>query len=273
MEEKKEESGNEPRKSTGREGPDLATPRPSESRNPFGSGNESAFSFSNKRPISIAIGICTVTRYARLMDPRAPLRCLVPFTSPYPPFYLPLSSMQRPLLWVHPYIKHLSISLSLPLSLCWIVLAHDLQILPSIWSRSVPLSLSFSLFDLIKENTRNLVPRCTRAYIVNLPRSSTTLSGLLSRDTVWVSLERRIVYRCIFEKGGESSFSDVSVTKGDVQRLQQATRLANGRESISVQKASKVFLFASSAKVKSVLRVLISTSTCTTWDTFIRNWN
>lgn len=116
-----------------------------ESHNPFGSGNESALSFSNKRPISIAIGISrTVTRYARLMDPRSsPLSR--PFHEPLSPF---LSSLDRmaPMLWAHPYIKGLYLSPS------FVVLAHDLQILPSICSRLV----SVFLFDLIKENTRNL---------------------------------------------------------------------------------------------------------------------
>lgn len=125
-------------------------------------------SFSNKRPISIAIDISAVTRYARLMDPRLSLRrtpcCPVPFTNPYPPFYLPRWKIVAPVGRAHPLpqsIRHSSahpLSLSLFLHLYLFVVlppSPDLQILPSI--RSVSLS------DLIKENTRNA--RYTHTYV------------------------------------------------------------------------------------------------------------
>lgn len=115
-------------------------------------------SFSNKRPISIAIDISAVTRYARLMDPRFSLRrtpcCPVPFTNPYPPFYLPSSLPMEdrgPCWTTHPPLSQQSIrrSSSLPLSLSLSALSPlpvrhcpDLQILPSI--RSLSLSLRFN---------------------------------------------------------------------------------------------------------------------------------
>ena len=115
-------------------------------------------SFSNKRPISIAIDISAVTRYARLMDPRLSLRrtpcCPVPFTNPYPPFYLPSSLPMEdrgPCWTTHPPLSQQSIrrSSSLPLSLSLSALSPlpvrhcpDLQILPSI--RSLSLSLRFN---------------------------------------------------------------------------------------------------------------------------------
>lgn len=115
-------------------------------------------SFSNKRPISIAIDISAVTRYARLMDPRFSLRrtpcCPVPFTNPYPPFYLPSSLPMEdrgPCWTTHPPHSQQSIrrSSSLPLSLSLSALSPlpvrhcpDLQILPSI--RSLSLSLRFN---------------------------------------------------------------------------------------------------------------------------------
>lgn len=115
-------------------------------------------SFSNKRPISIAIDISAVTRYARLMDPRLSLRrtpcCPVPFTNPYPPFYLPSSLPMEdrgPCWTTHPPHSQQSIrrSSSLPLSLSLSALSPlpvrhcpDLQILPSI--RSLSLSLRFN---------------------------------------------------------------------------------------------------------------------------------
>lgn len=155
-----------------------------ESHNPFGSGNESALSFSNKRPISIAIGISrTVTRYARLMDPRSSLLSR-PFHEPLSPFLSYLDGM-APMLWAHPYIKGLYLSPS------FVVLAHDLQILPSICSRLV----SLFLFDLIKENTRNLGRDAhTRASSrICLFRGTLDYHRWLSHDAVWI-LKRRVVY-------------------------------------------------------------------------------
>lgn len=65
-------------------------------------------SFSNKRPISIAIDISAVTRYARLMDPRLSLRrtpCFVPSLSrtliPLFIFHPPRDGRSWPLLDEH----------------------------------------------------------------------------------------------------------------------------------------------------------------------------
>lgn len=78
-------------------------------------------SFSNKRPISIAIDISAVTRCARLMDPRLSLRrtpcCPVPFTNPYPPFYLPRWKIVAPVGRAHPLPQSIRHSSALPLSL------------------------------------------------------------------------------------------------------------------------------------------------------------
>lgn len=172
-------------------------------------------SFSNKRPISIAIDISAVTRYARLMDPRLSLRrtpcCPVPFTNPYPPFYLPSSLPMEdrgPCWTTHPPHSQQSIrrSSSLPLSLSLSALSPlpvrhcpDLQILPSIRS------LSLSLFDLIKENTRNA--RYTHTLDTMIASSIAFESSILSHDCeTWHGLDD-----CLrgFVRGDSSKLFDI----------------------------------------------------------------
>ena len=173
-------------------------------------------SFSNKRPISIAIDISAVTRYARLMDPRLSLRrtpcCPVPFTNPYPPFYLPSSLPMEdrgPCWTTHPphsqqsIRRSSSLPLSLSLSLCSFTFTcsslSDLQILPSIRS------LSLSLFDLIKENTRNA--RYTHTLDTMIASSIAFESSILSHDCeTWHGLDD-----CLrgFVRGDSSKLFDI----------------------------------------------------------------
>lgn len=116
-------------------------------RNPFGNSWKRVvtLSFSNKRPISIAIDISAATRYARLMDPLR--RALCPFHEPLSPF---LSS-------IHPDGRSAPAA-STPLAAISLFLHLYLSLLPlptckfrSRFDRSLSLSLS----DLIKENTRH----------------------------------------------------------------------------------------------------------------------
>lgn len=111
-------------------------------------------SFSNKRPISIAIDISAVTRYARLMDPRLSLRrtpcCPVPFTNPYPPFYLPSDGRSWPLLGDSPTplaTKHPPLFFAAPfsLSLCsFTFTCSSLSRLANFALDSISLSLRFN---------------------------------------------------------------------------------------------------------------------------------
>lgn len=159
-------------------------------------------SFSNKRPISIAIDISAVTRYARLMDPRLSLRrtpCFVPSLSrtliPLFIFHPPHDGRSWPLLDEHKAsATPLSLSLSSPLPVRHCS-SLDLQIFPSI--RSVSLS------DLIKENTRNLDTH-THIYTYGHDDCIAFESSILSHDYEtwfgWCSRERvdQILWNCSF---------------------------------------------------------------------------
>lgn len=126
-------------------------------------------SFSNKRPISIAIDISAVTRYARLMDPRFSLRrtpcCPVPFTNPYPPFYLPSSLPMEdrgPCWTTHPphsqqsIRRSSSLPLSLSLSLCsFTFTCSSLSRLANFALDSISLSLSLR-FNQGKHSKRSI---------------------------------------------------------------------------------------------------------------------
>lgn len=151
-------------------------------------------SFSNKRPISIAIDISAVTRYARLMDPRLSLRrtpcCPVPFTNPYPPFYLPSDGRSWPLLDDSPTplaTKHPPLFFAAPFSLSLCSFTFTCSSLSRLANFALD-SISLSLFDLIKENTRNA--RYTHTLDTMIASSIAFESSILSHDCeTWHGLD------------------------------------------------------------------------------------
>lgn len=170
-------------------------------------------SFSNKRPISIAIDISAVTRYARLMDPRLSLRrtpcCPVPFTNPYPPFYLPSDGRSWPLLDDSPTplaTKHPPLFFAAPFSLSLPLLFHLYLFVIVPTCKFCPrFDLSLSLFDLIKENTRNA--RYTHTLDTMIASSIAFESSILSHDCeTWHGLDD-----CLrgFVRGDSSKLFDI----------------------------------------------------------------
>lgn len=102
-------------------------------RNPFGNSWKQVvtLSFSNKRPISIAIDISAATRYARLMDPLR--RALCPFHEPLSPF---LSS-------IHPDGRSAPVA-STPLSLSFFTFTCLSLFLPRLANFDRSLALRFN---------------------------------------------------------------------------------------------------------------------------------